>query len=120
MIGSRLIGALLASAVALFGGCQSTAAPRPAVLERGDVETMTQLKTGLARAMGRARIELGPSDPTQSPNLTVLPPAPSPLEDRNTALPTVFRLELEGGRCFAVREDTGERYTLDGVACRPL
>jgi len=114
----RTAFALFASVT--MGACQSTAAPRPAVLASGDSEALQQLKEGLARAMGRGRVELGPSDPTKTPGFTVLPPPPVPQEDRSLASPTAFRLETAGDRCFAVREDTGERYVLDGVACRPL
>lgn len=118
MIARRALLALYASA--MIGACQSSAAPRPAVLVSGDGEALVRLKKGLAQAIGRARVELGPSDPTRTPELTVLPPPPSAHEDRSLAIPTAFRLEVSGDRCFAVREDTGQRHALRGVACRPL
>jgi hypothetical protein len=99
--------------------CQSASAARPAVLTRADPATMVQLKAQLAKAMGRAQVELGPGDPTQSSTLSVLPPQPGPLEDRSLARPTPFRLEIDGATCSLVREDTGARIALAGVDCRP-
>jgi hypothetical protein len=104
-------------AAMLAGACQSAAAARPAVLTRADPATMAQLKAQLAAAMGRAQVELGPGDPTQSSTLSVLPPRPGPLEDRSLAKPTIFRLEIEGQTCTLVREDTGARTPLTGVDC---
>lgn len=92
--------------------------PVPAVLTRADDATMTRLKTTLAQAMGRASVELGPGDPTQSPIISVLPLPPSPLEDRSLARPTTFRLETVNGDCHVVREDTQQLFQLEGVACR--
>jgi hypothetical protein len=124
MIGQigKVSAAIFVSA-ALAGACQSTAAAAtPAVLTHGDAATMARLKAVLAKAMGRAPIELGPGDPTQSSVVSVLPLPPGPLEDRSLAKPTIFRLEIEGGTCFLVREGehaaTGARISLEGIACR--
>jgi hypothetical protein len=80
---------------------------------------MARLEAALADAMGQAHVVLGPGDPTQSPNVSVLPQPPGPLEDRSLVLPTRFRLEIEWGRCFVVREDGGVRKRIEGVGCRP-
>jgi hypothetical protein len=112
--------ALLLGALAASAACQSTATARPAVLVTADAQTMAQLKATLARALGRTDIDLGASNPLQSPTITVLPPRPSPYEDRSRALPAVFRLELVGERCFVTAEATGERHVLEAVRCRPL
>jgi hypothetical protein len=117
MIG-RVSATILLSAL-LAGACQSTAAAAtPAVLTQADADTMTRLKATLAKAMGRAQVELGPGDPTQSSVLSVLPLPPGPLEDRSLAKPTIFRLEIEGETCLLIRQDTGARITLEGVGCR--
>jgi hypothetical protein len=113
--------AFAVTAALLAGGCQSacqTAAAAPAVLTRADDATMDRLKTALAKAVGRPQIELGPGDPTQTSVLSVLPPRPGPLEDRSLAKPTIFRLEIAGKDCTAIREDTGARVPLVGVECR--
>jgi hypothetical protein len=115
---TRVAAAILVSVV-LAGACQSTAqAATPAVLARADEATMARLEAALAKAMGRSPVELGPGDLTQSSIISVLPLPPSPLEDRSLARPTRFRLEIEGGACVAVRDDTGARVALDGVECR--
>ena len=116
----RRLPAAMSAVLLLSGGCQSMAAPAPAVLARADAATMERLKASLAKAVGRAPIELGPGDPTQSPQITVLPRPPSPQEDRSLAKPTNFRLEVEAKSCSLVREDTGARTLLDGVECRPV
>ena len=102
------------------GGCQSTdgPSPAPAVLVSADPASMERLKAALARATGATQIELGPGDPMRSSVITVLPRPPSPQEDRSLAMPTLFRLELQGATCSLVREATGARLKLEGVACR--
>jgi hypothetical protein len=112
---SRMLAAILAAA-ALAGACKSAA---PAVLTESDEAAISRLKAALATAMGRSQIELGPGDPTQSSTISVLPLPPGPLEDRSLARPTIFRLAIEGDDCFVVREDTRERFPLEGVACKP-
>lgn len=116
---ARRPAALVLLAALLAGACQ-TAGAAPAVLTHADPGTMSHLKATLATAMGRPKIELGPGDPTQSPVLSVLPPSPGPLEDRTLAKPTIFRLEIEGGTCVLVREDTGARIPLTGIDCRAV
>ena len=111
--------AIAAIGAAALTGCQSLGAPVPAVLTSADADAMARLKAALAAAMGQAHVELGPGDPTKSPTLSVLPRPPGPPEDRSLALPTIFRLEIEGGGCYLVREDGGARTRIEGVACRP-
>jgi hypothetical protein len=104
--------------VVLAGACQLTPTAVPAVLARADAAAIDRVKAVLAKEMGRSPIQLGPGDLTQSPVVSVLPLPPGPLEDRSLAMPTIFRLELEGEVCLIVREDTGARLKLDGVDCR--
>lgn len=109
----------LCAIVLLAGACQSGAgAQTPALLMQGDDAALERFKVVLAKEMGRAAIDLGPSDPTRSSVISVLPVPAGPLNDRDMALPTVFRLESDGRTCVLVREATGARIVLDGVACR--
>jgi hypothetical protein len=107
----------LMAAGALLGACQTAGVP--AVLERADAASMDGLKAALARATGQAQVQLGPGDPTQSPEISVLPRPPGPPDDRSLAMPTLFRLEIAGGACFVVRKDDSTRTPVEGVACRP-
>lgn len=118
---NRLFLGLVSGAVLATSACQLAAQPnpKPAVLVKADAATMDRLKAALAKAMGRAQVELGPGDPTKSSEVSVLPRPPGPLEGSSPARPTIFRLELEGSACFVTRTDTGARENLDGVECRP-
>lgn len=119
-------------AVMLAAACQSqnqttrpasqpgNGAGAPAVLVSADPQTMAVVKSVLADAMGRARIELGPGDPTATSRISVLPPRLGPDETRSPATPTQFDLMIEGRSCYLVRQDSGARFALDGVACQPL
>jgi len=113
---AAILAALLAS-----GGCRvlTAPAPVPAVVVQADAATMQRLKAALATAMGRAQVELGPGDLMKSSMISVLPRPLGPQEDRSLAMPTLFRLEVQGATCSLFREDTGARQALDGVACRP-
>lgn len=105
--------------VLLAGACQSgAAAPQPALLMQGDEAALGRLKAVLAKEMGRAVVELGPSDPTRNSVISVLPVPGGPLNDRDMALPTLFRLVSDGRTCALLREDNGARIVLDGVSCR--
>lgn len=109
---------MLSTGALLAGACQSGAgAAQPALLMQGDGGALDRLRAALAREMGRA-VDLGPSDPTRSSVISVLPVPAGPQNDRNMALPTVFRLESDGRTCALVREETGARIVLDGVTCR--
>lgn len=105
---------------ALLSACQTPGAPSPAALESADDDTMAALYAGLANAMGRASVTLGPGDFTQASTIAVLPPALGPGEDRSVATPTYFDLMMVDNECVLVAHDTGARYPLDGVACRKL
>lgn len=102
--------------VAMLGACQSMAAP--AVLASNDAASVDRLKAALGKAMGRTRIDLGPGDPAQTSTISVLPLPLAPPDDRSLAVPTIFRLEIQGGACVLVREDNGARYPAEGVDCR--
>jgi hypothetical protein len=103
----------------LLAACQTVPSSAPAVLAKGDAASLASLKAHLAKAVGREQIQLGAGDPTQTSVISVLPPPAGPANDRNMAMPTVFRLEIEGKACVAVRDDTGARVALDGVNCTP-
>jgi hypothetical protein len=118
MTARRTAAPVLASLAALLAGACQTAVAAPAVLTHADPATMSRLRATLAQAVGRAQVELGPGDPTQSSVLSVLPPPPGPLEGRSLAKPTIFRLEIEGETCVLVRADTGAHIRLAGVDCR--
>lgn len=103
----------------LAAACQSGGgAPQPALLIQDDSAGMERLKAALETEMGRRPIDLGPSDPVRSSVISVLPVPAGPLNDRDLALPTTFRLESDGRTCALVREETGHRIALDGVTCR--
>jgi len=101
------------------GGCETgPTQDAPAVLSGGDPAALERLKVALAQAMGAARVDLGPEDPTRSSVISVRPPPPHRLQDRNPALPTRFSIRLRDGACVLVREDTGAVTPLPGVDCR--
>ena len=103
----------------VLGACQSAArTPAPALLMQGDSLAMERLMSELTTEMQRTPIDLGPSDPTRSPVISVLPLPPGPLEDRSLAMPTLFHLEWDEKACWLVRDETGARHELSGVNCR--
>jgi hypothetical protein len=110
---------LLAAALAASAACATPAVERKATLARADEATMQALRAGLARALGRGEAVLGPGDLTQRSEVSVLPPPLGPNETRSLAAPTLFTLVLRGGRCMALRSDTGAAYPLPGVGCKP-
>lgn len=113
---AKVISAVIGLAL---GACQSASrTPAPALLMQGDSLAMERLMTALTAEMQRSRIDLGPSDPTRSPVISVLPLPPGPLEDRSLALPTLFHLEWDGKTCWLIRDETGARHELSGVSCR--
>ena len=113
LFGLCMIGLLVGSA------CQSAMSPpQPALLMPGDSAAMRQLRLALETELGRRPVDLGPSDPTRSSVISVLPVPAGLLNDRDLALPTTFRLESEGQTCALVREGAGTRIVLDGVTCR--
>ena len=114
------LSAILLSVPFLTGACQTTqigVPETPAVLENSDSETLAQIKSVLAAAIGRANVELGPGDLTKSSTISVLPPPLASREDRSMAMPVIFDLKLSGKKCYAVQRDTGDAFSL-GVPCR--
>ena len=112
---SRIIACLLALPLTL-AACQTLAASQPATVDLSDPRTRSAVRAVLAKAVGNARAELGASDGRTSV-ITVLPPPPGPYEDRSTAMPIRFDVMRQGGRCVAIRHDTGQAYDLRGVSC---
>ncbi|MEO1322377.1 MAG: hypothetical protein AAFV59_05160 [Pseudomonadota bacterium] len=110
---------LLAGTLAL-GACQHHSPAQPAVLADASAETLDAVKGNLAQAMNRGQIEIGAGDPTTIPSISVLPPPPSTFETQSPAMPTIFKLYVRDGLCFAIAEGTVEEVPLPGVACRPL
>ncbi|MEM9570694.1 MAG: hypothetical protein AAF996_04455 [Pseudomonadota bacterium] len=110
---------ILLAAVGL-GGCQHASEDAtPAVLADTSETNLDALKTAMANTMGRAQIELGVSDLSNSSRLAVLPPRLSPNDDRSPALPTYFDLVIKNGMCMAVHSETGSETELRDVACKP-
>lgn len=116
---SRTVLAALIAAVAATA-CQSGPAAQPAVIAKDDARSLAALKAALAAELGRASVDLGPSDPTKRATVTVLPPPPGQYETHSPAKPTVFVLSLSAGECRVTNVETGERFSLEGVSCRPL
>ena len=112
---------MILGAVASLGlaACQHAPADmKPAALVSTDADTLAAVSSVLAEAVGRAQVTLGPLDPDAASILSVLPPAPSPAEDRSLARPVLFDVMVRDGACYAVARDTGTPYLLDGVDCR--
>lgn len=99
--------------------CQATAIPEPAVLERVDDETVTQLKEIVAAAMGNPGITFGAMDLAHSSAIPVLPPPPTALEGQSTVMPTYFDLAIEDGLCLVIERSSGQAFEADGVPCKP-
>ncbi len=113
-------GFALIAGGALMASCQTPNAPAAAVLENADHGTMAALHAALASAVGRAQVEIGPGDLTQSSTIAVLPPPLGPGEDRSLATPDYFDLMWVDGKCVLVAQETGAQFALDGVSCRKL
>ncbi len=109
---------LLASCVGAETGA-SAGERSPAVLEQGE-DNLAALKTELSSILGRANITIGADDPFTGSTVSVLPPPPGKLDDRNPSLPIMFDLTIEGGICHLTRRDTGETHALSAVSCRPV
>jgi len=99
----------------LLASCQSLAGDGRARVDLDDDATRSAVTAVLSRAVGRAHVQLGPSD---GHVLTVLPPKPGPYEGNSPAMPIRFDIERRGQTCVAVRYDTGQAYDLPGVTCR--
>jgi hypothetical protein len=112
----RLTTGVIAFAT-LFGACQSAGADNRAVLESADAASMADVRATLARAMGKASVELGPEDLTRGSSISVLPPRLSSREGRSLSVPTLFDLVMRGEACYFVRRDTGEAFALKSARC---
>lgn len=112
----------LSSLVAIisFGACQHHAQPLPAVLSDGSGETLNLLKSEMAAALDRSRVQFGAGDLTQSSVFVIVPPPLGPNETRSTAIPERYRLEIQGQSCFAVHEKSDARIELQNTPCRAL
>jgi hypothetical protein len=103
-----------------LSACQTLAAVQAASVDLSNPSTRSAVTAVLADAVGRARIQLGPTAGRKTSVITVLPPPPGPLETNSTAMPIRFDIEQRGEACFAVRQDTGQAYELTGVMCTPV
>lgn len=110
---------LLSAAMAVLGGCQTSAEMTPAVLVSDDEASMQALKTALGEAVGRANVELGAGDPTKVSRVSVLPPPLGPLETRSVAKPAWFQIMMAGGDCMVMDVESGETHALKGGPCQP-
>ena len=116
--GTRLAGAF--AACGLLAACQSSTVLEPAVLERGDPDSLIQLKSAVAEAMEKPRVDFGAGDLTTSPEIAVLPPKPGPFETHSLAVPTYFDLARQNGGCVVIERESGNVYAAPGVSCRAL
>ncbi|MEM7768430.1 MAG: hypothetical protein AAF253_13245 [Pseudomonadota bacterium] len=123
MAGTLPLNGLLASLFVGLAACQTLPMDdTPARLADTRPETITTLKAGLAKAVGRARITLGPEDLATSTSVSVLPPPPGPHETRSLARPDTFDLVISGTdpeTCLAIHRETGSRHPLPTLSCRP-
>ncbi|MEO1553984.1 MAG: hypothetical protein AAFR82_08605 [Pseudomonadota bacterium] len=115
---------MIRTILSLFGAvalaaCQHGSGPVPAILENDSAETMAALKSSLAPAMDRAQIEFGAGDPTATSSVSVLPAQATDFETNSPAMPVIFKLFIQDGRCFAVREGSDSEIALPDVPCRP-
>ena len=109
---------LSVSLLAGVAACQSS--PQPATLSDASPETMSAVKGVLAAAVDRAQIELGPGDPATETFISVLPPAPGPLEGNSPAMPTMFDIVVMEGECYVRERQSGDMFLLAGIACTPV
>jgi hypothetical protein len=110
---------LLLVAAPALPACQMMPERQPARLVTADAETLEALREALAAAVGQANAELGAGDLAEAVTIAVLPPPLHPLETHSLAMPVLFDLMIEDGRCLAVRQETGEAVELPGVRCVP-
>lgn len=101
-----------------LSACQTVAGTQVATVNLDDPATRQALQSALAHAMGRAQVELGPSQSAHTSSVSVLPPALGPHETHSMALPIMFDIISENGHCLAIRRDTKEVHHLPGVTCR--
>ncbi len=102
----------------IMSACHTASADTAATLVSDDPQTMQVLKSTLASAMKKARVELGAGNLTQNSVVSVLPPR-DPFNMNNPALPEQFDIRLRQGACYVVKRNTGEAYMLEGIDCQP-
>lgn len=112
----RLVASLIVTLA--LSACQTVAGTQMATVNLDDPATRQALQSALSRAVGRGRVELGPSVSADTSTVTVLPPPLGPQETHSMALPVQFDIVSEDGHCLAIRRDTKEVYDLPGVKCR--
>ncbi len=103
-----------------MGACQHHAQPLPAVLSDGSEATLDLLKSEMATALQRSRVQFGAGDLTETSVFVILPPPLGPNETSSPAIPERYRLEIQGQTCFAVNDESGTRFELQDVPCRAL
>lgn len=101
-----------------LSACQTVAGTQPATVNLDDPASRQALESALGHAIGRAGVKLGPSQSANTSSVSVLPPPLGPHETHSMALPVIFDIISENGRCLAVRRDTNDVYDLPGVTCR--
>ncbi len=97
----------------------------PAALASTDPSSMTAVKTAAAEVLGRKTVELGASELTRSPTVSVLPerafsPIGAPYNQQSFVIPTRLLLMTDGKNCFLVNEDNRKLAHVKDVACRSL
>ena len=110
---------LVLSFLVTLPACQTSSEPVPAILESADPETLANLKSVIAAAMGKPRVEFGAGDLTQSSEIAVLPPRLGPHETRSPAVPTLFDLAMVAGDCVVIQRATGEITPAPNTPCKP-
>lgn len=112
------------AAVALLspvaGACQNRPPDGPARILATEAEAAAALRAAAGRIEGRTVLELGAGPVLGVSSITVLPPAPGPLETRSPARPAVYDIHIRGGRCLLVRRTDGASAVLETVRCLPL
>jgi hypothetical protein len=114
--------AVVASCISLLLiACQSSGVSlEPAVLQSNDEQTIANLKSVLADALGVSSVEIGPGDLTTQSTISVLPPRPGDYENNSVAMPVIFNMFTNGDVCIIRRQNNGEEYPLKNIACESL
>jgi hypothetical protein len=107
-------------AIISLGACQHHAQPLPAVLSDGSEETLNLLKSEMAAALDRSRVQFGGRRPHAIIGVRHCSTPLGPNETRSTAVPERYRLEIQGQTCFAVHEKSDARIELQNTPCRAL
>lgn len=118
--GSGLWLAAVALLSPVAGACQNRPPDGPARIDATEAEAATALRAAAGRIEGRTVLELGAGPVLGVSSITVLPPAPGPLETRSPARPTVYDIHIRAGRCLLVRRTDGASASLDSLRCLPL